>query len=217
MKHALKVVTMPPPRDASQPGRRERRRRETKEKIFRAALRLFAEQGFLETTTQQITEAADVGEGTFFNYFPTKGHVLTVLADVQLEKITQAMYARSDEPGSTREQLRQLMHAIAAEPGNSPTLARSLVTAFSSNEQVREIVGLALDRGRKGIAHIIGMGQLNGEIRRDRSTKDLATTFQKIVLGTILLWSLDPRGTLRTSLEQSFLDFWAAARKTERP
>jgi AcrR family transcriptional regulator len=217
MKNATaKIVTMPR-RETPQAGRRERRRRETREKIFRAALRLFAEQGFLETTTQQITEAADVGEGTFFNYFPTKGHVLTVLADIQLEKITEAMRARSDEPGSTREQLRRLMHAIAAEPGNSPALARSLVTAFTSNEQVREIVGLALDRGRKGIAHIIGMGQLNGEIRRDRSTKELATTFQKIVLGTMLLWSLDPKGTLRASLEQTFLDFWAAAGKTERP
>jgi AcrR family transcriptional regulator len=53
------------------PGRRERRRAETREKLFRAAMRLFAEQGFFETTTEDITEAADVGQGTFCNYFPT--------------------------------------------------------------------------------------------------------------------------------------------------
>ncbi|HLJ42079.1 MAG TPA: TetR family transcriptional regulator, partial [Candidatus Acidoferrales bacterium] len=53
-------------------GRRERRRTETRERIFRAALDLFAERGFMETTVEDITEAADVGKGTFFNYFPTK-------------------------------------------------------------------------------------------------------------------------------------------------
>ena len=52
--------------------RRERRRVETRERIYRAALRIFAQRGYLETTVEDITDAADVGKGTFFNYFPTK-------------------------------------------------------------------------------------------------------------------------------------------------
>ena len=52
-------------------GRRERRRLETRDRLYRAALELFGERGFLETTVEDITEAADVGKGTFFNYFPT--------------------------------------------------------------------------------------------------------------------------------------------------
>ena len=45
---------------------------ETRERLFRAALDLFARKGFTETTVEDITEAADVGKGTFFNYFPSK-------------------------------------------------------------------------------------------------------------------------------------------------
>jgi hypothetical protein len=57
-------------------GRRERRTVETRESLFRAALDLFARKGFTETTVEDITEAADVGKGTFFNYFPSKDHIL---------------------------------------------------------------------------------------------------------------------------------------------
>ena len=57
-------------------NRRERHRSEIRERIFSSALRLFAEHGYLQTTVEDITEAADVGKGTFFNYFPTKEHVL---------------------------------------------------------------------------------------------------------------------------------------------
>ena len=51
-------------------GRRERRRRETHARIFDAAMRLFSERGYANTPVEEITEAADVAKGTFFNDFP---------------------------------------------------------------------------------------------------------------------------------------------------
>src|SRR5579862_9724680 len=72
-------------------GRRERRRLETRERIYRAALELFAERGFMETTVEDITEAADVGKGTFFNYFPTKEHVLATYGAERLANVERAL------------------------------------------------------------------------------------------------------------------------------
>src|ERR1700730_7217999 len=72
-------------------GRRERRSAETREKLFRAALNLFARKGFTETTVEDITEAADVGKGTFFNYFPSKDHILLAFVEMQLEKLESAV------------------------------------------------------------------------------------------------------------------------------
>src|SRR6201984_838922 len=69
------------------PDRRQRRSAETRERLFRAALRLFAEKGFAETTVEDITNAADVGKGTFFNYFPSKEHILIDFSDMQLGKL----------------------------------------------------------------------------------------------------------------------------------
>lgn len=57
-------------------GLRERKKQKTKEAIQREAMRLFQEQGYEETTIEEIAEAAEISPSTFFNYFPTKEDVV---------------------------------------------------------------------------------------------------------------------------------------------
>src|SRR2546429_6954135 len=77
--------------------RRQRRSADIRERLFRAALDLFAQKGFAETTVEDITETADVGKGTFFNYFPSKDHILLAFGEMQLGKLEAAVDERSEE------------------------------------------------------------------------------------------------------------------------
>ncbi len=61
--------------DESQPLR-EKKKTETKNKIFEVAGRLFKEKGFENVTVDEITREAGIAKGTFFNYFPTKTALL---------------------------------------------------------------------------------------------------------------------------------------------
>src|SRR5437868_15429629 len=75
---------------------RQRRSADIRERLFRAALQLFAQKGFAETTVADITEAADVGKGTFFNYFPSKDHILLAFGEIQLGKLEAAIEMARD-------------------------------------------------------------------------------------------------------------------------
>ena len=62
------------------PGLRERTRRAVHREIAEAGMALFLDQGFEETTVDQIAEAAGISRRSFFRYFATKEDV--VLGDM---------------------------------------------------------------------------------------------------------------------------------------
>jgi AcrR family transcriptional regulator len=64
--------------DSPPVGLRERKKARTRAALREHGMRLFREQGYAETTIEQIAEAADVSPSTFFRYFPTKEDLVLV-------------------------------------------------------------------------------------------------------------------------------------------
>ena len=196
------------PLTAAPQGRRARRRAETRTRILRAAWGLFARQGFFATTVEQITEAADVGKGTFFNYFPSKEHVLAGFGEMQVGKIRAALEDYRRQPRPIREVLQRLVYALAEEPGRSPALVRSLLVANLSSEPVRQLWRRNLERGRRVLARLLAEGQRRGELRRDRKPLELCRHFQQTYFGVLVLWAIHPPSRLGERLEETFNLFW---------
>jgi AcrR family transcriptional regulator len=57
---------------AAASGLRERKKQQTRERIGKAAVRLFLRDSYDSVTVADVARAAGVSEGTVFNYFPTK-------------------------------------------------------------------------------------------------------------------------------------------------
>ena len=185
-----------------QPNRRERRRLETRERIYRSALQIFAERGYLETTVEDITEAADVGKGTFFNYFPTKEHVLATYGEQRVAAIEVALKKARSANQSVLAVLKELATDLAGQSSQSPDLLRSIFAAHLSCAPVRAELQNRLQRARQLLAEIFVVGQKRGEIRRDRSAAELARLTHLILMGVTIAWALNPDSLLRKSAEQ---------------
>src|SRR5438105_9397563 len=67
--------------------KREEKKQSTRQAILRAALALFAQKGFYQTTTKAISRKAKIAEGTLFNYFETKEDLALYFFEQELAQI----------------------------------------------------------------------------------------------------------------------------------
>jgi AcrR family transcriptional regulator len=201
---------------AKVPNRRERRRAETRERIVRAALRLFSERGVSATTIEDITNAADVGKGTFFNYFPSKEDILAHLCQLQMGRIREfvAQAARSSE--SMERVLYQLAMLVTEEFREGPALIQSILASLFSSESSRKQMAEDFETDRSILAELMSARQQRGELRDDFSPIELATQFQWALLGTTVLWSLDPSQSVTHYLRNMCEVLWSGIRSQKR-
>jgi AcrR family transcriptional regulator len=218
MNYSQELDTAAPPEDLASGsltppagmGRRQRRAAETRVRLFRCALQLFSERGFPNVTVEDITEAADVGKGTFFNYFASKDHVLGVMAEIQLGKVAEAVTLAADGKQTIQSVLHHLFLRAAEEPGRSPDLARALISSFLASAGVRKIIEHNMQRGRKLIAEVVAAGQQRGEIDPILKKEKVAIQVLQTFMGTVLFWSLHEKPALNVWMEDSFQHFWRA-------
>lgn len=176
--------------------RRQRHRIATRERIFRAALQLFAERGYLQTTVEQITEAADVGKGTFFNYFPTKEHVLSRYGEERIEAVERALDKVKNGGCSVLAALKDLATSLAGQAGERPELLRAVYAANLTSAPVLAELCERVDRARNLLTQIFLLGQKRGEIRRDLLAHEMARLIRLIFMGVTFAWSVKPEGSL---------------------
>jgi AcrR family transcriptional regulator len=117
---------------AATEGLRERKKRETREAITRAAWRLFARRGFDAVTVADIARAANVSEKTVFNYFPAKEDLVFGAGMQRIAALIEAVTARP-EGASIVEPFRRwtmdYLDRVEHEPVDSITAIPRLVMA----------------------------------------------------------------------------------------
>jgi AcrR family transcriptional regulator len=189
-------------------ARRQRHSAELRERLFRAALQLFARKGFAETTVGDITEAADVGKGTFFNYFPSKDHILLAFGEMQLGKLEEAVAMAHTTKEPMPQFLRSLGVRMTQEPTRNPEIIRALLQAYLSTTPVREAMLDLQKRVHALHSQMIRLGQERGEIRSDLPAEEIAYVFRQTIFGTLLIWSLYGDATLHSRIEAAFNILW---------
>ena len=115
-------------------GRRERKKRETHAALQRAAMKLFAQNGFRDTRISDIAEEADVSEATFFRYFASKEEVALVKLMSRIEGAMESLAERptDESPLTACIAIAHTQGAFGLVPGPDEALTVQLVAANPS-------------------------------------------------------------------------------------
>ncbi|MEU2256559.1 TetR family transcriptional regulator [Nocardia xishanensis] len=135
------------------PGLRERKKERTRRTIRTEAFRLFREQGYGETTIEQIAAAADVSPSTFFRYFPTKEQLVIVddLDPVMIEEF------RSQPRGlpPIRAFRNAIEVALATLTPEELAFEQERQALLYHVPELRAAIGIELERGIEMIVELI--------------------------------------------------------------
>ncbi|MEV5106403.1 TetR/AcrR family transcriptional regulator [Streptomyces massasporeus] len=95
-------------------GLRERKKRETRQRISDIATGLFLEHGFVTVTIADVAEAADVSVNTVYNYFPAKEDLFFDRSEGVVDRLSRWVRGRDAGESATRAVLRELRAEIEA-------------------------------------------------------------------------------------------------------
>jgi AcrR family transcriptional regulator len=169
-------------------SRRERKKEETRQRIFQAAVKLFRERGFEATTVDDITEKADVAKGTFFNYFPRKDSVLGYLSEKRLTDTEEDSAAILAAKRSARAKLVDLYARAASAYEEDRDLSR-----FVLNELMSRAFSPAIEQGhgqrwRALITQVLADGKKSGEFRRNLDVERAESVLTGIYYSLLYTW-----------------------------
>ena len=164
--------------------------RNTRGRIISAAWKLFYEQGYEETTVEDIVFESGTSKGSFYHYFDGKDALLGTLAYVFDEKYEELMRVMNPELGAV-EKLIYLNHELFAMIDSG--ISMDLVARLLSTQLLARGEKSLLDRNRlyfKLLRRIIADGLASGELRRDRTAGEILRAYAMWERALLYDWCL---------------------------
>jgi AcrR family transcriptional regulator len=181
-------------------SRRERKKRELRERIYREAGRLFLRHGYDATTVEQIAEAADVAQATLFNHYPTKDDLIQQMTSEVLVVVRLLIEQQRKHEASTAARIAEMADRATRLIENTQRLTRDLLRALMRKP---EGSGPLLADVRDALAEFIRDGQQQGDVRDDRDAEFLAEMAIAVFYGTITHWLNLPDYPLRPRMREA--------------
>lgn len=153
------------------------KKRKTKKKIVSAAWRLFYEQGYDDTTVDEIIRASGTSKGTFYHYFKGKDALLTSLSELFDNKYEELIQEMPEEMGNF-EKLLYLNQELFGMIETS--VSRELLASMYSSQLVTKGEKHLLDQNRiyyRLLNELIAKGQRDGELTTRMSANEIAKIY----------------------------------------
>lgn len=137
-------------------------------RILEAAVRIFAKQGFHQSTVAQIAKEAGVADGTIYLYFKNKDDILVQFFSYRTKQVFEQFQAEVDRASNSLDKLRNLIrrHLEEFQRDRDGAIVYQVETHQYNRlaeAQIKEMSKMYLDL----VADIVEQGQQSGTIRKD--------------------------------------------------
>ena len=175
-------------------GLRQRKKARLKQQIIETSIKLFRKRGYEETRIDDIVQALEISQPTFFRYFPTKDAVLREVGERGYACICDRLRSELSSKAGTEERLGRLYVSMAKEVEADRKLWQAVVLS-GAMDPVRS----AELRGHEEAAasllrEILTQGQRRGEVTRAFPVVHLAEFMEGLYNTVVRQWAVDLTG-----------------------
>ena len=178
-------------------GLREKKKSERKDRIFSAAVDLFNEKGFSNTSMQDIADNSNLAVGTLYNYFPSKNDLLLDIMQDEMEiTITENDAIFNDiilQDKSAKDIIKSLVKKIFSTPllVNKESLKEIFIATFSSNNSIKK--GMILDiELMKAFQRLLDRLQNKNLVGREINTFNATNILYSIMMNQMMMYIFEP-------------------------
>jgi TetR/AcrR family fatty acid metabolism transcriptional regulator len=138
------------------------------QRILEAAISVFAEQGFFQSTIAQIAKEAGVADGTIYLYFKNKDDILVQFYHYKTRQIFERFRDAVSQPATAEEKLRCLIHVHLQEFQKDRNMAIVYQAETHQNRRLGDAQIKEMSKMYKEIiSEVVELGQEEGSIRKD--------------------------------------------------
>ena len=178
-------------------GLREKKKSERKDRIFSAAVDLFNEKGFSNTSMQDIADNANLAVGTLYNYFPSKNDLLLDIMHEEIEITIAENDALFNEVNLQNKSAKEIIKLISKKIFSTPLLVNKdslkeiFIATFSSNAHMEK--GMLLDiKLIEALQNLLNRLQKNNMINQNIDTSSASKIFYSILTVQMMMYIFDP-------------------------
>jgi len=176
-----------------------------RERILRAAVKVFARKGFYASRVSEIAKAAGVADGTIYLYFKSKDELLTSLFEDRITRLLEVLHREVEAvpsgPGRVRRVVELQLGLLEGERDLAEVIT---VNLRQSTRLLKQYATKRFTEYLDLMALVIADAQHAGELRADVSPRIVARAIFGALDGIALTWALgnaEPGGLTRAGTQ----------------
>ncbi len=172
-------------------GAKARRIADKRERILRAAIKVFARKGFYATRVSEIAKAAGVADGTIYLYFKNKDDLLVSIFEDRITKLLGVLRTEIEKCHGFEEKVRTVIELQLGLLEGQRDLAEVVtVNLRQSSRLLKQYAAPLFTEYLELIAGVVADGQREGVLRSDVSPRVVARGLWGALDGLALTWAL---------------------------